>query len=460
MCGALDDSSIMRALNSLPLDDDIIDRILTFLPDYSTLRMTILSSKSFYNVFKVHPNSILRAVSYNLVGPALPQAIRVLRYSPQDSDTQTNPLMTPPSRPWDESDPVSPISNEECSQLETNAEVVNALEDLFSSRHKDRTSQTSKLNSMESWRFRRAMYRAMLFAETFPVLVDEEEDFDDSEPEADELLKAKLQRKKFLKEFSNYHLRELRSATLFLKEVVNWASLAGGSYFDPLNMGDLATARGPRLVLEAYRAKSNDDLVEHPMLADGSMPPMIEGYLTDPLNEVWEARKEKPPPDDHKHWNSILDSEQGEQDTCHMCSNYQGSELWNEANWEYLMGASHSLALSALPNLVKGSLAHSISDGPALRTRINDPTFSYTDLLEEIHQVRTPPYDSWNKQDWLCTACTIAVIRDHLHLWLLERKRESGEQIPEDCWYGYNCRTQTHKLYHATRVNHLCEPTR
>ena len=30
----------------------------------------------------------------------------------------------------------------------------------------------------------------------------------------------------------------------------------------------------------------------------------------------------------------------------------------------------------------------------------------------------------------------------------------AGETIPtEDCWYGWNCRTQTHKTLHATRLN-------
>jgi hypothetical protein len=115
-------------LGALPLDDDIIDRILTFLPDFSALRATILASKQFHTVFKTHPNSIIRAVAYNITGPALPQAMRVIRH-PSHSES------TPSSTPWAESHPISPITGEEARNLTANAAIVSSLEDLFSSRH-------------------------------------------------------------------------------------------------------------------------------------------------------------------------------------------------------------------------------------------------------------------------------------------------------------------------------------
>lgn len=120
----------MRGLNSLPLDDDIVDRILTFLPDFSTLGATILASKHIYNVFKIHPNSIIRAVAYNITGPALPQAIRLLRYTPPPESNAPAPV----HKTWLETDPVSPITNLEAQSLVKNATVVAALENLFSSR--------------------------------------------------------------------------------------------------------------------------------------------------------------------------------------------------------------------------------------------------------------------------------------------------------------------------------------
>jgi hypothetical protein len=126
--------STMRGLSDLPLDDDIIDRILTFLPSFSALGAIILASKHFHTVFKTHPNSTLRAVAYNVTGPVLPQAMRVVRYSPKKFDSKQDSLSTPPPTPWAETDPISPITGEEAQTLAENAAIVAALEDIFSSR--------------------------------------------------------------------------------------------------------------------------------------------------------------------------------------------------------------------------------------------------------------------------------------------------------------------------------------
>ncbi|GLB38536.1 hypothetical protein LshimejAT787_0504010 [Lyophyllum shimeji] len=446
----------MRGLNSLPLDDDVIDRILIFLPDYRTLRATILSSKAFYGVFQNHPHSILRAVSYNVTGPALPQALRVIRYSAPEPDAPTDPSMTPSPRPWRESDPVSPIRDEECRQLQQNAAVVCALEDLFSSRHKDRTSQVSVLNSMESWRFHRAVYRAMLITKAFPIEGYPEELLDD-EPDPDALQKERLKRKQLLMEFSSHELRELRSVTLFLMEVTTWAAVAGCSDYPLLESEDVVLALGPARILTAYRGRTLDPMADEltAVLADDVVPAILEGYISEPLNAIWEGRKEKPPPGDAEHWKSILDSISGEGYSCQRCNNVLGFDLWNETNWEYLRGVSNHLVPELLPMLAKGNLHRNRLVVQALSAEFRDLDFTYTKFLDEIHQIRTPEYSSWNKEDWLCAPCVTDIIRTHLHLWLLGRKREAGEQNSEDCWYGYNCNTQVHKVSHATRLNHL-----
>jgi hypothetical protein len=45
----------MRALSALPVDDDIVDRIMTFCPTFGTLQSMILVSKAFHSVFQTHP---------------------------------------------------------------------------------------------------------------------------------------------------------------------------------------------------------------------------------------------------------------------------------------------------------------------------------------------------------------------------------------------------------------------
>jgi len=93
-------------------------------------------------------------------------------------------------------------------------------------------------------------------------------------------------------------------------------------------------------------------------------------------------------------------------------------------------------------------------------------------LIGGLFEYKTQDYDAWNKDDWLCEQCLEKFIRDHLHLWYVGEKIKrkflplitvtkylstqcslGGYAIPENCWYGYNCRTQTHKLAHARKLN-------
>jgi hypothetical protein len=55
VCSLLLTFMTMRALTALPLDDDIVDRIMIFCPTFGSLQATMLVSKAFYRVFKTHP---------------------------------------------------------------------------------------------------------------------------------------------------------------------------------------------------------------------------------------------------------------------------------------------------------------------------------------------------------------------------------------------------------------------
>ncbi|KAF8073631.1 hypothetical protein FPV67DRAFT_1478700 [Lyophyllum atratum] len=446
--------------NPLPLPPDIIDVILTFLSNYFTLRATILSSKLFYNVFKMRSSSILLAVSWNHIGPALPQAIMVLRCIPRTDDSG-NPSETP----WEETDSMFPITKTEYRMLARNAMVVERLEDLFSSRHKDRTSQTSVLDSTESWRFRRAMYRTMLYTKVFPreKYFREYEDFEE-DPDPDDLEEEQIARQELLLKFSSSDLRELHSVVQFLMEIATWTATSECGDSSEVDE-DVIIPYGPTQILDAYEAGSIIDLI--PLITFGieTLPPMLEGYISDSFDMVWEEREEEPPPDDATHWRSILESVRSDKDTCKYipfhcckCDKIWGFDLWNETNWDYLKGVSKWLHTSHLPLLFKANLINNAVDRWLRLNTENEPLFTST-LLSDIHRLRLPAYESWHKEDWMCEECIIDIIRNHLHIWYRERNRSEGKTIPGDCWYGYDCTTQ-HVLEHATRYDHFCEPTR
>lgn len=70
---------------TFPLTPDIIDCVLTLLPDFATLLSTILASKSFYEVFQAHPGSTLISVATTQIGPeVLPCAIRLAHFNRGD----------------------------------------------------------------------------------------------------------------------------------------------------------------------------------------------------------------------------------------------------------------------------------------------------------------------------------------------------------------------------------------
>ena len=55
----------MTVLATLPLD--VLDRIMTSVADFTTLRASALTCKNLYGTFNAHPTSIIKAVAHNLV---------------------------------------------------------------------------------------------------------------------------------------------------------------------------------------------------------------------------------------------------------------------------------------------------------------------------------------------------------------------------------------------------------
>ena len=74
-------------------------------------------------------------------------------------------------------------------------------------------------------------------------------------------------------------------------------------------------------------------------------------------------------------------------------------------------------------------------------------------ILNEMFDLKSSDYSHWRKDSLVCTTCLTTFVQAHLHLWVLARKMAAGDIIKENCWYGYNCRTQTHNITHATKLN-------
>ncbi|TFK72711.1 hypothetical protein BDN72DRAFT_957066 [Pluteus cervinus] len=451
----------MRAYNTLPLDDDILDRIFAFISDFDTLRSLILTSKAFYSIFQAHSNSIIRTIAYNFVGPALSQAARLVRYKSRklDGNDLGDDVIENDESKGEESDAAMSLKTSDVLTLIESHTVVKKLEDRFSRKRKDRSFNSSVLTPLESWRFRRAMYRIMLFVEMFPwtAYLD---DYDDAA-----VKRVIIQHQTFLDNFLTSELQELYGVALFVVELNEPMVWTCNGYH---RHSVIALSYGPAATLAAIEGIPDNRFFEElmdsniPLEEHDDRPSPVHDYLLRPLGRVMVKRNvtllNEGDPD---IWRVILDSVVGEHDICQSCSSSPGGfNLRNHTNWDTLRLVFDGPTGSGVWPSLRGNLRSNILEMNNYRIICARP-FDYPKFMQEMFGLEQVKKSSgWKREDWLCENCIKAFLYMHLHFWMLQRKKEAGEVIYEDCWYGYNCKTQTHSMDHAERYNHFCEPTR
>ncbi|KAJ7720094.1 hypothetical protein DFH07DRAFT_972738 [Mycena maculata] len=295
----------MRAFTSLPLDDDLVDRVLTFSPNFCTLYAIILVCKSIHSVFSARPASITRAVAYNICGPALPDAVRAVRASCSGVDV---PLLTDA----DLQEILAALSAEEKHKLESNAYTVQRFEDIFGLWYKDRMSRTSTLLPREAHRFHRALHRIILYSEKFSpsyywmdrVPADEEE-----------LLESvQITRKEFISAYSTEELLEMQAAVAFLTQVL--VGVFGDACGTQIQW---ALSAGPASILEAFVTRSSAPIQRH---FDVDLDQGDDDFME--YDEYFTNAFSLSP------WGVILDDTPGENEICVHCRRLGGIAIWNE----------------------------------------------------------------------------------------------------------------------------------
>ncbi|KAJ7501071.1 hypothetical protein B0H11DRAFT_2224908 [Mycena galericulata] len=412
----------MPAHQAFPLSDDILDRILTFCAPFETLKASILVSKSFYRVFRSHPKSITHAVAYNVVGPALPQALRVVRYPYNVSYDAPflDPILMAKACPEDQE--VGVITADEKATLETNSRVVEKLEDIYSLKNKDRTSTKSLLTQDESWRFRRAMYRIMMFCNMFTEGPFEGEDIDDTMEGRVEMIR--LQRIAVLNEYSTVELQQLYSAVKFLRGILRTVAI----HPREITM-DALLCLGPAAALHAYKLRRRPDYFPIQLFA---------GYFSRPLDNIWKARNATPPDDNERASAWIVDAIHGADDTCSQCGVPAGLDLYTEANW--------SRFPTYFADLLKANLTYNTTvRGPEFLAAIRP--LVHTEALgpwisDMFARRTTPEFDGWAREYSYCLACLRHFLTEHMWRWFFEEWIKAGWVPPPNCRDGWECLIQ------------------
>ncbi|KAJ7850714.1 hypothetical protein B0H13DRAFT_52615 [Mycena leptocephala] len=450
----------MRAHSAFPLDDDIVDRILTFCHTFTSLHSMVLVSKACYNVFQTRPNSITRAVAYNMVGPALPQALRAIRYSLHDADwgykNTNNDDPDTMATTCPEEHCATVITPEEKQKLKENSEVVDTLEYIFSLTQKDRTSPKNTLTPEESWRFRRAVYRIWLYTSIFSgdrYSLDDINELDD-----DEIDLIQRQRTAMLNEYPTDELFQLyavvRSFRGILEDVCD-------EDHNKENAIDILLSLGPGGIAGAWKEGSYislEDGLAFGLYETDEENPLYNGYFSLPLENIWNEREVEPPEDDEPGMRFILDTINGVNDTCSKCATPGGLTLLTEANWHRLRIWPGDLLKGWLKN--DGDLSSSLMMAVLEHKRDAVEPWTLGPWITSIFDVprAAPEWDSWTAALSYCQPCLVKFLEEHVWRWFLDKRVKDGWSPPENCPFGYNCQGIVVLKYHAKQKNHLCVP--
>ncbi|KAF7353572.1 F-box domain-containing protein [Mycena sanguinolenta] len=249
----------------------------------------------------------------------------------------------------------------------------------------------------------------------------------------------------------------------------SWKMCAWG---DPnqSNIVDVLLTMGPDGVKRAWDERAYVSLADEIDLDwDEDLDyPLFAGYFSLPLENIWTVRKVTPPKDDEPGTRFILDTIIGANDLCSQCAAPGGLALLTEANW-------HRAPLYP-GQLLKGKLNQTPTFQTfffaALRSHARpdhrDGGSACSDSDSDDDEYPLAEDESFSRQPWVARVFGVAaalnapgVGREHLWRWLLQERINGGwSPPPQNCWYGYNCRTMVHNQTHANKLNHLCVPTR
>ncbi|KAF9817511.1 hypothetical protein IEO21_03362 [Rhodonia placenta] len=439
------------------LSHDLVDRIFTYVRDFGTLAALIRTSKTIYVVFEARPKSIVRAVAQNVIGDcdALPAATRLVRfqltlnkytldYEGDDDDDTDNQRPKDPG-PTEEDVLLAPLTRAEANLLEWHGPVVQELEDIFSWRNKDRASPKSTLTLAESSRFCSAMYRFWLYCEVHgpPEYWEDDEPQDFSQECAN-----------FFKAYVLDDIFDIARAADFIADLVAWCDGA---------LGDPALATPPK---DWFRCKSSmgpSAVLNDFKTISSSQPENAEaGFFWRAYESHIRTLKLDPKVCKERLTKAILTEVVGQHDTCFRCHAVQGINLYGATTWPLLRG---QLCQTKLFARMPGNLGRNGGEKQQFLLSTNwgvfiGSQFDYTKMMDEIMDIHDDQEHIWQKDKWYCFQCVEQLMKERLWRWWRERKEQEGKPVLPNCWYGWNCRTMTHRPQHASKLNHLCKPTR
>ncbi|KAI0689659.1 hypothetical protein BC835DRAFT_1368005 [Cytidiella melzeri] len=436
----------MVEFTSLPVD--VVDHILACIPDFKTLAAAIkVSNIHTYAVFQQHKQAILTSVALNFVGPSLPQALGVARREQHGDSDRCESIN-------DAQTVLMSLKPEDLRIIETDVPVMERLEDLFSQMYKDRRSQKSVLTNSESLKLKRALYRlTFLYISIDPEPTDDDLDLNGQPEEQSAFIAAPLT------EYNDQELLELAATVSFLQEVQRRTERFDrhNSLF-PDTDGMLPFLGNPRAIYKNYYRLETSDWLEAAGDDVWFLPPFQRE-----LRKVCRSKGLDEEATVNAHASLLVNQVYGAEDRCFRCNAAEGQNLYGRPNWHFLKG----VVCGGVPlkKSLPGNLSKNLENDSILRHYFSDKDDSFHDwaiFTEHIFDFEMPDdQETWDKEQWYCQTCISTLFTSRFPSWWFAKRRDSNyPPAPEDCWYGWDCRTQTHKYQHARRLNHFCKPVR
>ncbi|CDO76424.1 hypothetical protein BN946_scf184781.g1 [Trametes cinnabarina] len=440
----------MTGMSKLP--QDVVHEILVALSDFSTLAAAIRTCKSFYDAFQVHSKLVTHAVLRKASGPALLHAKRLDHFIciVVESPNMALPRNLPADE-FFESDAWK-LTRDVAMRMESRGGDVQILEDTFSLRHKDRTSLISKLDVIERLRFHRAVYRYWICHEILKHDMLREPGEDDEEDEDGNDVDGNVD-PVVLGGSTSDELFELIEICTFLKAMEVWQCRTTSTspapyvpFWTSVDPGQLAQSLETRQTCTDY----DNGVGYHDVISLAARK--LLHALAIPNDRIAQAYPK-----------TILDAVCGADSRCSRCQVVHGNELYGQTNMHLLAGM---LVAADEGSLLPGLLPRNRYELQLLYNHLlqNGPPISSDVVVGEMIAMDTDgagaDEETWSFDDWYCLDCIRELYRQRFMRWWREKKQKNGAPTQDDCWYGYNCRTMTHKTSHAAKLNHLCKPTR
>ncbi|KAJ4482378.1 hypothetical protein J3R30DRAFT_3458979, partial [Lentinula aciculospora] len=224
---------------------------------------------------------------------------------------------------------------------------------------------------------------------------------------------------------------------------------------------DITLSVGPTVILDCYRTLGFEPVTEKinklcadttpEYFEDDSSRPLLAEYVFNPISKVIQNREA----DDYSA--IIIDSKMEIHELCSECGPQLFiGRLWGKTTWDYLSLSSQTLGTYLFPSLatfMKGELNRNPVELKRVEALLVNTPFK--EIYEDMYtkNLKLPEWHARNDDYWICQTCLTKFIKDHLHLWVIMKRKEANEQVANDCWYGFNCRTQVHNLRHAQQLN-------